>query len=260
MLTKILKGTILGLAVASSMSAIAETGFKVPVHYNVELVDGISDPSNYSRFSRLISLTPGKHQVVLTFKDTFRSGSDTRLVQAIDPVVIDIENIKKDQVITFDYKKPANESQAKAYVHMQKITLIDNTSEKVIPKSEAYYYILTSDKGFSLMRDYKQELANLNRLYAPSQVANGEKQLGMTEYGAPTIEANAENFANAQNAAASKGLTMEPMGVDNSAMSTSTSGKKDQQINDETYRKLVNLYNKADDATKLKFMKYVMAH
>ena len=53
---------------------------------------------------------------------------------------------------------------------------------------------------------------------------------------------------------------MEPMGVDNSAMSTSTSGKKNQQINDETYRKLVNLYNKADDATKLKFMKYVMAH
>lgn len=260
MFTKSLKITFAATALIASAQVLAETGFKVPVHYNVELVDGISDPSNYSRFSRMITLTPGKHQVVLTFKDTFRAGSDSRLVQAIDPVVIDIENIKKDQVITFDYKKPANESQAKVYAHQQKITLIDNTSEKVIPKSDAYYYILTSDKGFSLMRDYKQELANLNRLYAPSQVANGSKQIGMTEYGAPTIEANAENFAQAQNAASAKGLTMEPMGVNNSAMSTSTTAAKSQMVNDETYKQLVKLYNKADDATKLRFMKYVMAH
>ena len=230
MLSKNLKFSVLAAGLLFSVNAMADTGFKVPVHYNVELVDGESDPDSYSRFSRTVTLTPGKHQVVLTFKDNFKNGSDSRIVQSIDPLVIDINNLKADQVVTFQYAKPANEDQAKRYAHQQKITLSDTTG-RVLPSSEASYFILTSDKGFSLMRDYRQELDSLGRLYAPAYVSNQQVQ----------------------------GLTLEPMGVDSSAMATSstgTSGKADAA----TYNNLVKMYNSADDATKLKFVKYVMSH
>ena len=48
------------------------------------------------------------------------------------------------------------------------------------------------------------------------------------------------------------------MGGDSSAMTTSRTGQG--KVNAATYNNLVDLYNKADDATKLKFVKYVMAH
>ena len=150
MLSKNLKFSVLAAGLLFSVNAMADTGFKVPVHYNVELVDGESDPDSYSRFSRTVTLTPGKHQVVLTFKDNFKNGSDSRIVQSIDPLVIHINNLKADQVVTFQYAKPANEDQAKRYAHQQKITLSDTTG-RVLPSSEASYFILTSDKGFSLM-------------------------------------------------------------------------------------------------------------
>ena len=38
------------------------------------------------------------------------------------------------------------------------------------------------------MRDYRQELDSLGRLYAPAYVSNADKGLTMTEYGAPTEE------------------------------------------------------------------------
>ena len=78
----------------------------------------------------------------------------------------------------------------------------------------------------------------------------------MTEYGAPTVRASSESSATADQV---QGLTLEPMGVDSSAMATSstgTSGKADAA----TYNNLVKMYNSADDATKLKFVKYVMSH
>lgn len=256
MLSKNLKFSVLAAGLLFSINAMADTGFKVPVHYNVELVDGESDPDSYSRFSRTVTLTPGKHQVVLTFKDNFKNGSDSRIVQSIDPLVIDINNLKADQVITFQYAKPANEDQAKRYAHQQKITLSDTTG-RVLPSSEASYFILTSDKGFSLMRDYRQELDSLGRLYAPAYVSNANKGLTMTEYGAPTVRASSESSATADQQV--QGLTLEPMGVDSSAMATSstgTSGKADAA----TYNNLVKMYNSADDATKLKFVKYVMSH
>ncbi|MGN1280507.1 MAG: DUF2057 family protein [Succinivibrio sp.] len=256
MLSNKVKASFLAFGAIVSFSALADTGFKVPVHYNIELVDGESDPDSYSRFSRTISLAPGKHQVVLTFKDSFKNGSDSRIVQSIDPVVIDIEDLKADQVITFQYKKPANEEQAKRYAHQQKITLTDNTG-RTLPASEAKYFILTSDRGFSLMRDYKQELGSINRLYAPAYAGNGSAGIQMTEYGAPTIRAGAET--NSSSAEAVQGLTLEPMGADSSAMTTSSTAKG-SKADAATYNSLVKMYNSADDATKLKFVKYVMSH
>ena len=53
MLSKKIKVSLIALAAVFSVQAYADTGFKVPVHYNVELVDGIEDYSGYSRFSRM---------------------------------------------------------------------------------------------------------------------------------------------------------------------------------------------------------------
>ncbi|MGN0894655.1 MAG: DUF2057 family protein [Succinivibrio sp.] len=255
MVSNRIKASVLAFGALVSFSALADTGFKVPVHYNIELVDGESDPDSYSRFSRMISLAPGKHQIVLTFKDNFKNGSDSRIVQSIDPVVIDIENLKADQVVTFQYKKPANEDQAKVYAHQQKITLTDSTG-RTLPASEAKYFILTSDRGFSLMRDYRQELDSLNRLYAPAYISNENRGIQMTEYGAPTIRAGYENTTSSQQV---QGLTLEPMGADSSAMATSSTAKG-SKADAATYNNLVKMYNSADDATKLKFVKYVMSH
>ena len=40
MLSKNLKFSVLAAGLLFSINAMADTGFKVPVHYNVELVDG----------------------------------------------------------------------------------------------------------------------------------------------------------------------------------------------------------------------------
>ena len=132
---KISKGFIL-LGALFASAAMAESGFKVPMHYTLQLVDGIEDPQTYSRFSRTVSLTPGRHQVVVLFKDTFSNSSDARLVQSSSPIVIDIMDLKKDQILTFDYHMPTSVSQAETYARTQKVTITD-TDGKRIPKSEA---------------------------------------------------------------------------------------------------------------------------
>ena len=257
MLKKSLKVSLLALGALVSFNALADAGFKVPVHYNVELVDGKSD-FDYSRVSRTVNWTPGKHQIVVVFKDTFKNGSDSRLVQSLDPLVLNFENIKDDQVVTFQYRKPLSESQANTYIANQKITTFNDNNGRTLGKDEASYFILTSDQGFSMMRDYRNELKSLNRLYEPDYVAGPNRGLEMTKEGAPTIRASTGGvYDNQVTEQASVGL--EPMGGDTSAMTTSTAGKS-TKANAASYNELVRLYNQADDATKLKFVKYVMAH
>lgn len=255
MLSKKIKVSLIALAAVFSVQAYADTGFKVPVHYNVELVDGIEDYSGYSRFSRMIELGSGKHQVVLSFKDTFKDGKDTKLVQSVNPVVINIEDLKKDQVVTFKYKLPSSIDQAQRYAEQQKITLTDSNGRE-LNKSEASYFVLTSDRGFTLMRDYKAELTSLGRLYAPTDVPDAQRVITMTKYGTPTIRASSTG---SYGSGPAQGLTMEPMSSSTSAMSTSAVGGG-VVGSSVTYNELVNMYNSADDATKLKFVKYVMSH
>ncbi|SFS79816.1 hypothetical protein SAMN02910357_01901 [Succinivibrio dextrinosolvens] len=254
MLSNKIKISLITLATVFSTQALADTGFKVPVHYEVELVDGIDDYNGYSRFSRVIELGEGKHQVVLVFKDTFKEAKDTRVVQSVNPVVINIENLKKDQVLTFQYKLPSGIRQAEQFSRQQKITLTD-TDGKVLAPSEASYFVLTSERGFALTRDYKAELLSLGKLYAPLDVPDAQRGITMTKYGVPTIKASGSggSYSNPN-----QGLTMEPLSGNTSAMSTSAAGGG--VVNSTSYNELVNMYNNADDATKLKFVKYVMSH
>ena len=83
--------------------------------------------------------------------------------------------------------------------------------------------------------------------------------MGMTEYGSPIIEASAaSNLIGATNLG---NQTMDAPGLttsQNSNMSTSSKGSgASGAVN---LNQLIKLYNQADDATKLKFVKYVMSH
>ncbi len=240
---------------ALALQALADTGFRVPMSYDLELVDGLDEPEQYSRMTRLITLSPGRHQIVVRFKDTF--DNDKGIVQAGNPLVIDIYALKTDQVLTFKYPAITSDDAAQRFARQQKITICDDNG-KPVPSGEAEYFLLTSDNGFTVLRDFRQELMSLGRLYAPAYVAGANRGLGMTEYGTPTIRA--ENAGNLLHAGAPSNITMDAPGTSyeqESSMSTTTKGKKRGSV---SLNQLVDLYNKADDSTKLKFVQYVMSH
>ncbi|HAR80433.1 MAG TPA: hypothetical protein DCR21_06330 [Succinivibrionaceae bacterium] len=251
------------VAAAFASSAFADTGFKVPTHYVLELADGISSPSSYSRMDRTVALNPGKHQIVISFKDTFGSNSDGHIIQAPDPIVVDIENLKPNQVITLKVPHLITEYDAEKFTRNQKVTIIDLATEKEIPASDASYFVMTSETGFTLLRDYRQELMSLGRLYAPSYVAGENRGIGMTAYGVPTVEATA-NPGNPLQPYSPKGQTMDVPNLSYSQENTmATSSKSGGQIHSAksvSLKQLVDMYNNADDKTKLQFVKYVMSH
>ncbi len=261
MFKNVFKAGLALLALAFSAQVLADTGFKVPVHYNVELVDGVTSPDNYSRFSRTISLTPGRHQVVVSFKDTFGGASDGELVSASNPIVVEIMNLKENQVLSFEYNIPTNLDQARRFARQQKVNLIDYKTEKPVNKEDAYYFILASETGFTMMRDYRTELLTLNRLYAPTYVAGSKRNIGMTDYGSPIIEATAASDLISGNYTQNQVMDAPALSASqNSSMSTSSKSGKKAVRGSVSFNKLVEMYNKADDATKLKFVKYVMSH
>lgn len=243
----------LGFTFASQ--SFADTGFRVPTNYTIELVDGESTNFDYTKSKALINLTPGRHQVVLSFKGQFGSSRDSKLIQSTDPLVIDIYELQNNEVISFTYPQPRTTEMAEKYAKNQIIDLTDG--KKKIAKNKADYFILKSEVGFTFLRDYKQELVSVNRLYAPNyeQTVNGK--VGMTSYGAPTITASSASRNmpqyNTYQTMPSPGVSMEQ----DSVMSTS---QTHSGANTPTYNELVRLYNKADDKTKLKFVKYVMSH
>lgn len=265
-ISKFLKFFGVCAALAFSAQAAAATGFKVPVNYSLELVDGVESPENYSRFKRMLTLTPGRHQIVVKFENSFGGGEDSRLIQATNPLVIEIANLKKNQVITFKYNMPNSIDEAERYVRAQKILLVDSKGRQ-LPRNEAMYYILASETGFVMARDYRLELQALNRLYAPTYVEGAKRGIGMTEYGAPTITAPARggsifDIGSSIKADAPNNMVMDvpdSTAYQESGMSTS-SRSGNSKGRGATFEQLLKLYNSADDATKLKFVKYVMSH
>jgi len=254
--TRILKIGAAAAAMVLASAAFAESGFKLPVHYTLEMVDGADKPENYSRFSRTVTLSPGRHQLVVLFKDTFQGGSDARLVQSSNPIVIDLMNLKPNQTVTFDYDIPSSLSKADTYARTQKIRIVD-TKGNAIPSSDASYFIMTSENGFVLGRDYRQELMSLNRLYAPAYVEGGKRGVGMTSYGAPTIQATNDRYAENSSTQTLDDPGLSVAQEDTMATSSRSGGST---RGGASYNQLVKLYNSADDATKLKFVKYVMSH
>ena len=83
--------------------------------------------------------------------------------------------------------------------------------------------------------------------------------MGMTDYGSPIIEATAAS--DLMSGDYQQNQVMSAPGLSSSQQSNmSTSSKKGNANGGVTFNQLVKLYNQADDATKLQFVKYVMSH
>lgn len=253
-----LKVGALASALALSTSALAAT-FTIPVNYSIKLVDGQDSEYDYNRFNRSITLSEGRHQIVLLFEGNFGNARSARMFQAANPIVVEIPNMPADAEYTFTYKYPRNEDEADVYTRSQKINLIDSKSKAALTAEQASYYILTSTSGFAILRDYREDLASINRLYAPAkvmdQLRNGTPTVGYADNGVQTVQARA-GF---------KAPVVAPVAVASSAPAVQAQPDQPQTVqagdaNMATYNNLVNLYNQADDATKLKFFKYIMAN
>ena len=243
---------------AAALPALADTGFKLPFHYQLELVDGISDPPEYSRYSRFVTLTPGRHQVVVRFKDYFGNGRTGEIVETANPIVVDIFDLKPNQEITFRYRSISEKDDARKFARQQKVELI-TTDKKPLGPSEAEYFVMTSETAVSMIRDYRRELMSLGRLYAPTYVAGEHRGIGMTSYGTPTIEAtnSSDAYINSQRATMDAPATSAAQ-EGTLATSSPRGGRASGRGQSITFDQLVQLYNSADSQTKKRFLQYVL--
>lgn len=268
----LLKTSALAGALALCTQAYAAT-FEVPVNYSVELVDGQTSDFGYNRFSRTIDLSAGRHQIVFLFEGNFGNADNGRLVQAANPIVVDIFNMPENGAYTFTYNLPRSIEQAQKYAREQNVSLIDANSKAPLSGEQASYYILTSDSGFSILRDYREDLASVGRLYAPAKVLEkieNEQRQGTTAQGVQFVQARSSGAFGASTAAAAgvgmSGTVVAARDSNNAAAAAAASGQPQQvqsfssPADAATYNQLVNMYNQADDNTKLQFVKYIMSH
>lgn len=258
-----LKALMVGAAAGAAMlcSSAFAAEFIVPPFYSLEVVDGETSDFNYDKDTRALSLEPGRHQIVVLFEGTFGTSKEAKLVQAANPIVIEIMNMPADASYTFDYAEPRSLNGAEQYARTQKVTLT-NKAGAPLPKEQAYYYILAAESGFSILRDYRQDLMSLNRLYSPKYVEGRNRAMGMTSYGAPIITSDsAANVLNsntqAMNITMSAPLTSSAQ--ESNLATSSTSGGAVQGPSPEL-RNLIIMYENLDSETKLQFVKYVMSH
>lgn len=261
-----LKVTALAGALAAATQSLAASTFQVPVNYSVELFDGQTSDFGYSRSNRTITMQPGRHQIVLLFEGSFGAARDSRLIQAANPIVIEIPNIPDNTNYTFTYDMPRTELEAEQYARAQKITLIDANTKAPLSNDQANYYILTSDSGFAILRDYRDDLASVGRLYAPAPVLAQMQEQNNTQVnnnGVMTVQARSGgSFAAGAVAGNGMSSTVTNAAQEVKAAQNSNEPQKVQSLSNggAAYNQLVNMYNQADDATKLQFVKYIMSH
>lgn len=159
--TKFIASTI-ALSLVSSLGLAEAATFKTPKNYQILIVDGQKTSGVLSETTS-VDIKAGKHQFVVQFKGLFRKGSDAMLHSATDPLVINLSNISENDEISFTYPKVVTLEQAQKFSDKQQISLTINGKE--VPKEKASYFILKSEKGFQLDRDYLADLQALNLLY-----------------------------------------------------------------------------------------------
>ena len=171
-LSKTKKTALFFMAATLASSGVYAAEFATPKDYNIVLIDGAKAGSFLSD-SNEIQLSSGQHQVVVVFKGLFKRGSDSMMVSAANPLVIKLPNVKDSDNITFSYHRIRNYEEAQDYADDQKITLTNNGT--IAGKETASYFILQSDKGFQLDRDYLSELKSLGLLYVSKENVIKEK-------------------------------------------------------------------------------------
>lgn len=230
-------------------TSLLAASFETPKNYHIIIADGQKVKGTFSEENK-INLTTGKHQIIVQFKGVFKQGKDKILHTAVDPIVVNIQNVQENDNISFTYPRITNYSQAVDYSDSQKIDLCIN--DKIANKEEASYFILKSEKGFQLDRDYLAELQDLNLLYlskensedvsAKKDKLNRCKESGFVDC-PNTILANANS-----------------VNSDNKANLQISNENKKTTVNNQMLEGLKSIYNSADKPTQDAFKEWLKNH
>lgn len=224
--------------------------FIIPQHYELHLVDGFDTDLNVS--GNTVTLDEGKHQIVVLFRDSFGTNQNERIIASGSPIVIEIEDLGADETFTFSYQRPYGIDQAVRYSQNQVITITDGDG-KPLGEGRAKYFLLTSETGFSVLRNYRAELASIDRLYTRAPQKWNEGTVSVNEQGVTSISVNP---GSALLSTSSTSSAVDPTGMKYYSTETSSAipagGSSRVKLND-----LITMYNRADAKTKDQFIKYI---
>ena len=239
-------------ALAAAVNAEAAT-FKTPKNYSIIIADGAKTTGYFSE-TREIELSEGKHQLVVMFKGAFKKGHDKIIASAVNPIVINISHVEKDDSYSFTYRRITDYEDATDYAAKQSITITKNGTPA--DRDEASYMILKSDKGFQLDRDYIAELKSLDLLYVSE--SNREIKKNTAEKlsncrdsftDCPTeVVASAENIT-----AVAEKSNAEKMAADTAAGKSVSADK----VNIQMLEGLKSIYGSADPETRKAFKEWL---
>lgn len=246
--------TVAAVSVTAAVSFISAeaASFKTPKNYSIIIADG-EKTSGFFTEKREMELEPGRHQIVVFFKGSFKKGHDKIIASAVNPLVINIPNVKESDNFSFSYPRITSYEQAQDYADKQNITITNNGTP--VSNEEASYIILKSDKGFQLDRDFMEELRSLDLLYVSD--ANARK-----------LQKNAQDLTNCRDSVTNCPKEVVANSSNKSAVSavnaadavTGASAKaetKNTVANAQMLEGLKSIYQSADPATRAAFKEWL---
>lgn len=242
--------TVCGLC--ATFSAEAAT-FKAPKNYTIIMADGAKVGSAFSSVQEL-TLDAGRHQIMVLFKGKFKKGTDRILTSASNPIVINIPNMAADDEYSFTYPRIYNYDDAQDFADKQVITLTNHGNNTT--NEQVSYFILQSEKGFQLDRNFKDELASLGLLYvAPKNVQTATKKEDTLKkcrdsnmQDCPQVVVSPANTSNNKVAVAVP--TNANVTISDEATKVALNNPN---VNQGVFEGLKSIYNSADPATKAAF-------
>lgn len=147
--------------------ALADAQIDIQMPYVTQLLDGERASGDLLGQRKQLTLSDGKHQLVIAFEGNYSTRNNIKLVTA-KPLVFNFE-AKDGQQIVLDYKKPRNEFEAKDFVKVQDVQLKDKATGQRIHSER---FVMPKVEGFQLNRDYQQELIAMGKAFnQPKTVA-----------------------------------------------------------------------------------------
>lgn len=242
--------TVCGLC--ATFNAEAAT-FKTPKNYTIIMADGAKVGSAFSSV-RELTLDAGRHQIMVLFKGKFKKGTDRILTSASNPIVINIPNMAADDEYSFTYPRIYNYDDAQDFADKQVITLTNHGNNTT--NEQVSYFILQSEKGFQLDRNFKDELASLGLLYvAPKNVQTATKKEDTLKkcrdsnmQDCPQVVVSPANTSN------NKVAVAVPTNANVTMSDEATKvALNNPNVNQGVFEGLKSIYNSADPATKAAF-------
>ena len=249
---QILFKSVLTLGVlAAAVSAEAAT-FKTPKNYSIIIADGAKTDGFFSE-TREMELTEGRHQLVVIFKGAFKKGHDRLMASAVNPVIINIPDVKSDDSYSFSYRRVTDYDDAVDYAAKQSITITNHGKE--VDRDTASYMILKSDKGFQLDRDYISELKSLDLLYVSEKNREIKKDTvkQLSSCRDTFTDCPEEIVASAENVTAVSESTADKV----QATAKSAENAVPQEVNAQMLEGLKSIYQSADPATRKAFREWL---